>query len=208
MVCMGIVKLICSSFGDLIRRTVPEAGLGGCLGYIQFIVDLIPATAVMPILLFIGFEILGQGYRECSRYMTAVSFALLPCIAELIRIVVTGMIHVDASLLSMLPPLLQTEAVQNFKIIEMLGRGFIITAMLWGAAAAHMIDRKLKSSAVYFLICALFTSFGMIHSASAGGGLYLPWLPPDAMVIYYSVGYLAIAVILFLFSFMPAAKEE
>ncbi|MBI2092702.1 MAG: hypothetical protein HYT75_06900 [Deltaproteobacteria bacterium] len=183
-------------------------GLGGCLGYIQFIVDLIPAAAVMPILLFIGFEILGQGYRECSRYMNAVSFALLPCIAELVRIVLTGMIHVDASLLSALPPLLKSDAAQNFKIIEMLGRGFIVTAMLWGAAASHMIDRRLKTSAVYFFICALFTSFGLIHSASIGGGLYLPWLPPDTMVIYYSIGYLSIAAILFLLSFVPAEEAS
>ena len=183
-------------------------GLGGCLGYVQFIVDLIPATAVMPILLFIGFEILGQGYRECSGYMTAVSFAILPCVAELIRIVVTSMLHIDAPLLATLPVMLKDDAAHNFRIISMLGSGFILTAMLWGAAAAHMIDRKLRLSAIYFLICAFLTSFGMIHSSSKSGGLYLPWLPPDNMSIYFLVGYLAVALMLFSLSYMPKTKES
>lgn len=43
--------------------------------------------------------------------------------------------------------------------------------MLWGAAFAHLIDRRVRLAAFYFLLCAAFNSFGMIHSSSAAGGL-------------------------------------
>ena len=176
-------------------------GLGGCLGYVQFIVDLIPAAAVTPILLYIGLEIMNQGYHDCpKRHAAAVGFALLPSIAELIRIIITGQLHVNELMLSALPDVFRVEALQCFKIINLLGHGFILTAMLWGAAVAQMIDGKTGRSALYFLICALFTSFGLIHSGTATGGLYLPWRIPNPMVYHLCLGYISMAAVLLLLS--------
>ena len=167
-------------------------GLGGCLGYVQFIVDLIPAAAVTPILVFIGFEIVNQAYHKCPQaHASAVTFALLPNIAELVRIVVTGNLMINASMLAANPG-----ALHNFKILEMLGHGFILTGMLWGAAAALVIDRKFRSASLYFLICAAFTSIGLIHSLSPAGGLYLPWNAPDPLVYHVAAGYICIALLI------------
>jgi AGZA family xanthine/uracil permease-like MFS transporter len=177
-------------------------GIGGCLGYIQFIVDLIPVASVAPILVYIGLEILDQGYHDCpQRHASAVGFALLPCVAELIRIVVSGQLHIDASVISSLPEVFRGEALRTFGVINLLGHGFILTAMLWGAAVAHLIDGKIKYSALYFYICAVFTAFGLIHSASPTGGLYLPWNAPDAMAYQFSVGYVLMATLLIVLSF-------
>jgi AGZA family xanthine/uracil permease-like MFS transporter len=60
-------------------------------------------------------------------------------------------------------------------VIVILGNGFILTAMLWGAAAAQVIDRQLPRAALFFGLCAIFSLFGVIHSARSDGGLYLPW---------------------------------
>ena len=174
-------------------------GLGGCLGYVQFIVDLIPAAAVTPILVYIGLEIMNQGYHDCpKRHAAAVGFAILPCIAELVRIIVTGQLHVSEPLLAGLPEIFRAEALRSFLLISVLGHGFILTAMLWGAAVALMIDGKTRLSALYFLICAFFTSFGLIHSGAATGGLYLPWDAPDPLVYSICMGYLSMAAVLWL----------
>jgi len=172
-------------------------GLGGCLGYVQFIVDLIPAAAVTPILLFIGLEIISQAYHECPKEQSpAVSLSFLPCVAELVRIVVTGNLHVGAAMLATLPAAMAAEAAHSLKIVELLGHGFILTAMLWGAAAAHLIRRENSRSAAYLLLCAVFASFGLIHSAAATGGLYWPWNAPDPLVHHFVAGYAAMAALL------------
>jgi adenine/guanine/hypoxanthine permease len=183
-------------------------GIGGCLGYVQFIVDLIPAAAVTPILVFVGLEILAQGYRECPRaHAAAVGLALLPSIMELLRIIVTGPLHVNAALLATLPSAFQGEAQATLGLIELLGRGFIITAMLWGAAGAFLIDHKVRRAALVILIGALLTSFGMIHSAAPDGGLFLPWHAPDA-TFRFTAGYLALAATFLSFSWLPQAETS
>lgn len=179
-------------------------GIGGCLGYVQFIVDLIPAAAVTPILLFVGLEIVNQGYHECPRiHASAVGFALLPSVAELIRLVVVGQLHVTPELIATMPAIFQAEALHTWRLLQMLGGGFIITAMLWGSVAAHLIDGQMRRAAIYLVICATLTSIGMIHSAAPTGGLYFPWDAPDKAVMGFVLGYLGFAAILLLLSFSP-----
>jgi AGZA family xanthine/uracil permease-like MFS transporter len=47
--------------------------------------------------------------------------------------------------------------------------------MLWGAFLAELIDKRFARSAVYLLILAFLSLFGVIHSALADGSMYLPW---------------------------------
>jgi adenine/guanine/hypoxanthine permease len=184
-------------------------GVGGCLGYVPFIVDLIPAAAVTPILVFIGLEILNQGYHGCpAEHAAAVGLALLPCVMELLRIVIAGSLHVDGALLAMLPTAFQAEASQTLKLVTLLGHGFIITAMLWGAAGAFLIDLKVHRASLIFFLCAILTSCGMMHSSSPEGGLYLPWLAQDPATYSFTAGYLALAAVLFIFSWMLAAAPS
>jgi AGZA family xanthine/uracil permease-like MFS transporter len=56
-----------------------------------------------------------------------------------------------------------------------LGNGFIVTGMLWGAFLAKLIDRQLRSAAVYLFVLAVLSFFGVIHSASPDGLMYFPW---------------------------------
>lgn len=182
-------------------------GLGGCFGYVPFIVDLIPAAAVTPILVFVGLQILNQGYHECPRaHASAVGLALLPCVAELVRIVVMGQLHVTPELLATLPPAVSAEALQTLRLLQLLGSGFIVTAMLWGSIGAHLIDGRYRMAAIYLAMCAALTSCGLIHSASPVGGLYLPWHSPDPVVLLFTVGYLAFAAILLLLSLQSNAR--
>ena len=64
---------------------------------------------------------------------------------------------------------------RDYSIMRALGNGFILTAMLWGAFGAKLIDHKLPAAAVYLGACAVFGLFGVIHSVDPAGGLYWPW---------------------------------
>jgi len=144
-------------------------GLGGILGYVQFVVGLIPKAAVTPILIFIGLEIIHQAYHACpKKHSPAVSLAFLPILAQLGLILVKPIVGVEVETFP--------EHVQHsVHMLAVLGNGFILTAMLWGGALALLIDHQLVRSAVFFYVCAALTSIGLIHSVHLDGSMYLPW---------------------------------
>ncbi len=182
-------------------------GLGGALGFVQFVVRLIPEAAVMPILVFIGLEIISQSNHQCPRrHAAAVGLAFLPSIAEVVRIIVSTF---QASLLGALGQHFDDEAFSTavaaamggpagdtVLMLSLLGRGFIITAMLWGGATALVIDGRLRTAGIYLLICAVLTLFGMIHSITPSGGLYLAWELDNQLPLLVAAGYAIIGVLL------------
>ena len=147
-------------------------GLGGALGLISFIVGALPKAAVVPILIFVGLEIVTQTFQTCpKKHYPAVTLSFLPIMGYLVLIqwntIIGGLQIQDADLPGRL--------AHDFPIIRALGNGFILTAMLWGAFGAKLVDRRLIATAGYLGICALFSLFGVIHSVDPAGGLYLPW---------------------------------
>ena len=144
-------------------------GLGATLGVVPFLVQAIPTAAVMPILLFIGLEIVTQAHHATPRrHAAAVILAFVPTLVELVRIELSSF----GITLASLPAGDNRDA---FQAILVLGHGFILSAMLWGGAAAHLIDGRTKAAAALLATCALFSLFGLVHSVTPEGGLYLPW---------------------------------
>lgn len=186
-------------------------GLGGIFGYVSFIVELIPRAVLAPILIFVAMDIMMQSFQACPpRHAWAVAFAFFPTVARLLAIklgnpefVPTENFHklMNAGGKS-LPELLVTVA---------LGNGFIVTAMLWGGFLAELIDRHLTRSAVYLAILAVLAFFGVIHSSSPDGVMYLPWkLYGIAQQIPYqfALAYLVLAVLLLLLSRTAESREQ
>ena len=66
---------------------------------------------------------------------------------------------------------------ENFGVFVLLAHGFILTAMLWGAALAFLIDRRIGRAAAVLGIAGVLALFGLIHSVLPTGGIYLPWEP-------------------------------
>jgi AGZA family xanthine/uracil permease-like MFS transporter len=173
-------------------------GLGGVLGYVGFIVELIPRAVIAPILIFVALDVMRQAFLACpARHAPAVAFAFFPTVARLLQIKLSNLDFVPAERFTALltapgkglPELLVTVA---------LGNGFILTAMLWGAMLAKLIDRKLRAASIYLWIAAGFTLFGVIHSALPEGTMYLPWhLEGMARQIPYqfTAGYVVLAVV-------------
>jgi AGZA family xanthine/uracil permease-like MFS transporter len=183
-------------------------GLGGILGYVSYIVELIPRAVLAPILIFVALDIMVQAFLACpARHAPAVAFAYFPTVARLLAIKLA--VFVPAAVFAEqlvkggkeLPEVLVTVA---------LGNGFILTAMLWGAFLAEMIDRRLRRAALYLGILSLFTFFGVVHSSSPDGTMYLPWnLTGLARQIPYqfALAYAVFALLLLALSFSRESRE-
>ncbi len=179
-------------------------GLGGILGYVGFIVELIPRAVIGPILIFVALDIMCQAFLACPvRHAPAVAFAYFPTVARLLQIKLSNVDFVPAANFNAmltapgrgLPELLVTVA---------LGNGFILTAMIWGAFLAKLIDRRLRVASIYLWVAAIFTFFGVIHSALPDGNLYLPWHlgEPFIRVPYqFGLGYAVAALVVLALSF-------
>ncbi|MCL5038138.1 MAG: hypothetical protein M1269_13660 [Chloroflexi bacterium] len=178
-------------------------GLGGIFGYISWIVDMLPQAAVAPILMFVGIEIMVQAYMACPRkHAAAVAFAHIPVIAELVRIQWSTLVSRFAPDLSKMPPDLMTQYIT----ISTFAHGFILTAMLWGAMLACLIDRKLAAAASYAFLMSAFSLFGIIHSVDLSSAMYLPWKAGTTLPLEIAIGYFAIGV-LFLIGLKIGAQD-
>jgi adenine/guanine/hypoxanthine permease len=181
-------------------------GLGGILGYIPFLAMILPIACLAPILIFVAFDIVSQAYQETPRaHYAAVSLAMLPSIAQLILIILDKASplftstalepHRVAAALSIPPPF-----AENFGVFIVLAHGFILTGMLWGAALAFMIDRRVGAASATLLVAAGLSFFGLIHSVLPAGGIYLPWsevLHGSRVPYHWTAAYLVVALMLF-----------
>jgi len=186
-------------------------GLGGILGYVSYIIELIPRAVLAPILIFVALDIMTQAFLACpARHAPAVAFAHLPSIGRLLEIKLSSPTLVPADRFHALLTTPGTELPEVLVTIA-LGNGFILTAMLWAAFLAELIDRRLKRSAMYLGVLAVFSYFGVVHSASPNGNVYLPWALDSALeravASQFALGYLTLAVVLLLLSLTKESRE-
>ncbi|MDP2883981.1 MAG: hypothetical protein Q8P51_03040 [Ignavibacteria bacterium] len=185
-------------------------GLGGILGYVSFFVELIPRAVLAPILIFVALDIVCQSFLACPRrHAPAVAFAFFPTVARLLSIKLGNPDFVPIENFQKLMTA-SGKALPELLVTVALGNGFIVTAMLWGGFLADLIDRHLKKSAVYLFILAGFSFFGIIHSASPDGIMYLPWTLDSFLqkIPYqFAVAYITFAVMLLLFSLTKESRE-
>ncbi|MBI5202706.1 MAG: hypothetical protein HY925_14030 [Elusimicrobia bacterium] len=185
-------------------------GLGGIFGYVSFIVELIPRAVIAPILVFVALDIMCQAFLACPpQHAPAVAFSYFPTVARLLQIKLSNPMIVPMERFKELM-VEHGKALPEMLVTVALGNGFVLTAMLWGAFIAEMIDRRLKAAAAYLGICAALTYVGIIHSAMPDGNMYWPWtLEGVARRIPYefTTAYVALAAMLFLLSFTKESRE-
>jgi AGZA family xanthine/uracil permease-like MFS transporter len=177
-------------------------GLGGMLGYLPFLVDWIPAAAVAPILLYIGIEVVSQAFTATpARHATAVALAVLPSLAFVLALEMTSVL--PAGGLSSL----SAETAETVRALRLLGNGFVVTALLWGAAAAALIDQRFRRSAAYLLAASVLCLFGVMHSATAQGTLYLPWRAGSSIPFHIAAAYFALAMTIVIVPSLAPRRE-
>jgi len=161
-------------------------GLGAVFGYLSFFVSLLPEAAVAPILIFIGIEITAQAFEATpARHYRAVVISFIPVIACLVSIEfgqLLGGLGKSAADLS-------GELLATCNATTLLGNGFIVTSLLWGAAFAQVLDHKPGKAALWLALCALFSLCGIIHSPLPSGAIFSPLAPPVPMVWHLAAGY-------------------
>lgn len=179
-------------------------GLGGVLGYLPLFVDWIPAAAVAPILVYIGIEVIAQAFLASPpRHSPAVAMAVIPSLAFLIAIQANSALRAAGGSLGKLGG----EIGESLRAINLLGNGFIVSALLWGAATAELIDRRYVRSA-FFLICgAVLSLFGVIHSPAAQGTFVLPWRDPTRLTFHFALAYVAAAVVIGTAKFLSVGQK-
>ena len=184
-------------------------GLGGMLGYIGFIVELIPRAVLAPILVFVALEITCQAFLACpARHAPAVAFAFFPSVAQLLHIELSNFLPASNFAAALAAP---GASIAPMQVIVALGNGFILTAMLWGGFLAELIDRRLGKSGVYLLILAGLTLFGIIHSVTPEGNMYLPWTlaaPLKSVAYQFTSAYLALAALLAVLALSGAGSAK
>lgn len=153
-------------------------GLGSALGLMSLLVGVLPEAAVAPILIFVGLQITAQAFGSSpARHAPAVAMAFLPVIATLVLIQLNGVL----SGLGRSAADLAGEAGAAYQALLVLGNGFILSALLWGAAVAFIIDRRLRLAGAAFACASLATLFGLIHSPLPTGALFFPWSVDSAV---------------------------
>jgi len=147
-------------------------GIGAMLGALSLLFAVLPEAAVAPILVYIGLEITAQAFHASpARHGAAVAVAFIPVAAAFVLIEIGGTL----SGVGRSPADLMGDAALNYRALLVLGNGFILTAVLWGAALAWLIDRRLLLAASAFAVASAATLFGLVHSPLPGGALFWPW---------------------------------
>ena len=185
-------------------------GLGGMLGYVGWMVEIIPRAVIAPILIFVGLDIMCQAFHACpARHAPAVSFAFFPTLARLLQIKLSNPSVVPAANFAALM-VEKGRALPEMLVTVALGNGFILTAMLWGAFMAELVDRRLKAASAYLWILAGFSLVGIVHSAIPDGSLYWPWTlgAPAIQIPYqFAAGYAALALMILALSFTASSRR-
>ena len=147
-------------------------GVGAAIGVVALLVHLLPDAAVAPILVFVGLQITAQAFLASpARHAPAVTLAFLPAIAALVLIqgnLLLGSVGKSAADLA-------GEGRAMWSTLLVLGNGFILTALLWGAALVAIIERQLPVAGAVLAIAAVATLFGVIHSPLPDGAVFWPW---------------------------------
>lgn len=148
-----------------------------CLtGIVPLVLAVVPIVAVFPILLFIAMIIGSQAFRDTpSRHAPAIILGILPHLAHWTHSTVVNTLKaVNADPAS--PAVLDALAQQSILLhgLEVVGGGAVLSGIVLASAAVFVIEARLVSAAMTCVIGAVFTWFGLMHSATVGIGQSLP----------------------------------
>lgn len=154
--------------------------VGGISGLIGLMVNLLPDAAIKPILIVVASDIVRLTYANVpSRYGASIAFAVFPGILNYTYVMVSDLYgQVERGLAksgTAMTELVSSQWLASYDLLAVMAKGYVLTSLLWSAAIAFLIDRKMKSATSIFVLCGIFSSFGVIHSVLPNAGIYLPW---------------------------------
>jgi AGZA family xanthine/uracil permease-like MFS transporter len=146
------------------------------LGTISVMLALIPAVAILPILLYIGMLIGSQAFQETPKsHAPAVILSLVPHMAAWAIVAINGALAASGTFIHALTPEQTAELMGKmanegvlYNGLHVLGGGSILGGLVLGAIAAYIIDRKFMYAAGFALAGAIMTFFGFMHGEKIG----------------------------------------
>jgi len=171
-------------------------GAGAAVGVVSLLVGLLPEAAVAPILLYIGIQITAQAFvASPPRHAAAVAISLVPAAAAMVLIqanLLLGSVGKSAADLA-------GAGRSTFDTLLVLGNGFVLTALAWGAALCCVVDRRLGPAAAVLGAAGVGALFGVIHSPLPSGAVFWPWAIESATPLRIAAAYgVAAALVLLL----------
>lgn len=135
-------------------------GVGAAVGALSWLVAALQAFLASP-----------------PRHGAAVALTFVPVAAAVVLLQLGGVL----SALGKSPADLTGDAAATYQTLLVLGNGFFLTAVLWGAALVFIIERQLTLAAAVFALASAATLFGAIHSPQPSGALFWPWAAPSVV---------------------------
>jgi adenine/guanine/hypoxanthine permease len=150
-------------------------GVGGMLGLLANLIELIPLAVLAPVLVFLSLNITVQAFSAVpARHAMAVAISFFPSIARLLTIELSDPKFVAPQRFAEL--LVAPEhGLPTLGVIVALGNGFIITATIWAAFVVEMTEHRLRAAAAYLAVGGMLCFFGIIHSVRVDGSAYALW---------------------------------
>jgi AGZA family xanthine/uracil permease-like MFS transporter len=108
---------------------------------------------------------------------------------------IANLVIIEAGQLGLNEGSLSGESLSTFNVIKILSNGFIVTALIWGAAMVSLIEGNLSRTSLFLLLGALFSLFGLMHSPYMHGALFLPWTVADKAPLYLSLSYFILSAL-------------
>lgn len=186
-------------------------GVGGMLGFLANIIEVVPLAALAPVLIFLALNITSQAFGAVpARQTIAVAISFFPSIARLLSIELSDPRFVSPQRFNELLSA-PDHGLPALSVIVALGNGFIITATIWAAFVVEMTERRLRSAAAYLAAGGVLCFFGIVHSVRPDGSLYLlPRLDGVARNVasQFCAAYFALAAALLLLSFQRGSAAR
>jgi adenine/guanine/hypoxanthine permease len=174
-------------------------GLGGMLGFLANLIEVVPLAALAPILVFLALNITSQAFTAVpARHTLAIAISFFPSLARLLTIELSDPRFVPPQRFGELMAA-NDHGLPALAVIVALGNGFIITATLWAAIVVEMSERKLRSAALYSAVAGALCFFGIIHSVRLDGSAYILWSlsgTPRDIAVQFCAGYFVLAAAL------------
>jgi AGZA family xanthine/uracil permease-like MFS transporter len=178
-------------------------GVGGMLGFLANLIELVPLAVLAPVLVFLALNITAQAFSAVpARHAIAVAISFFPSIARLLTIELSDPKYISPQNFAALMTAPE-HGLPALSVIVALGNGFIITATIWAAFVVEMIERRLRAAAVYLAVGGALCFFGIVHSVRPDGSAYvLPQLDGVArdVAIQFCAAYFVLGGVLLLLS--------
>ena len=179
-------------------------------GMMPLVLALIPLEAGVGVVLWIGIIITAQAFQATPReHAPAVAIGLFPAVAAWGYLMVEKSLGIAGLTIGMESVINGFEA-GGTRILGLihLNQGFILTCMIWSAAAVAIIERRFSVASIWMLAAAVLSTLGIMHAFEIENGIVVNrfgwWTTPE-----FTAGYLLLAAIFYAFGrWIRAGNQE